>query len=97
MLVSTMPSAMSERCVEHVVDVTSERNGIDRGQSLPAATEFVERHGRARQSGELCDRLARIGDGQLLAALGALDDLAALFSQLTDRDVGHVRSVSRVI
>src|SRR3546814_725619 len=77
-LVSRMPSAMSERCDDHVVDVVSERNGIDGGESLPSAAQLVERDGGSRESGEFGDRLAGIGDGQRFSALGALDHLSTL-------------------
>ena len=88
---------LSESSVDHVVDVVSERNGIDGGESLPSTAQLVERDGGSRKSGEFGHRLACTGDGQLLSALGALDYLSTSIAQIADRDVSHVGNVSRVI
>jgi hypothetical protein len=88
---------MSERRVDRGVDVVAEVRRVEAGQAGPARSQFVEWNRRSLQSNEACDRFAGPGDGQLLAALGPFDDLAAMVPEIPDRDIGHSPNVSRVI
>jgi hypothetical protein len=75
---------MSERRIDHVVNVALQNRRIDRWKSLSAAAELVKRDGWSWEAGELGDGRAGVGDRQPLPALSALDDLAAPVAEIAD-------------
>ena len=100
-LVSRMPCVMSERrmserWIDHVVNVALQNRRIDRWKSLSAPAELVKRDGWPWEAGELGDGRASVSDRQPLPALSALDDLAAPVAEIADRHICHPRSVSPV-
>jgi hypothetical protein len=70
-----MPRAISERRVNHVVDIVAKGRRVYVGKIRPTPTQFVEGSGRPWERNKLRDRLPRASDRESLAALGPLHDL----------------------
>ena len=89
--------ASSQPRVEGSVDVGSQRFGVDRRQATPSHQQLLGRERARGQRPKLSDRGACAGNGDRLTPRGAVDDIATVIAQISDADLGHRRSVSRVI
>ena len=88
---------LSDARIDDRIDVTSQLDRIDLWEPSPASLQLVERHGRALQSHETSNRLATTRDRELFAALRAFDDVTTVVSEVSDRNICHSLSESRVI
>src|SRR5689334_7001887 len=82
-LVSSTPRAISERWADGGVDVATKGGRVDRREPGPTPAQLIERGRCTWKRHELGNRLARTGDGQPLAALGALHHLTTVVPQVT--------------
>ena len=91
-----MPPQMSQRWINHSVDVAAQRVGVKTGQPLPALDELGRSGAAAWQRAQLGDRAAVTGDDYAFTALHAIKHFSSLVAEVAHRYRIHVYSVSPV-